>query len=230
MKSWELMGQAMHDYYQGDYTTRLWVVTDFLGSEWMPVAIFFRDEAGLADLERYALSLCQGTVLDLGAGAGCHSLILQKAGFSVTAVDISQKATELMVARGLEQVVCGTITSLNGMKYDTILMLMNGIGMIAKFSALKDFLINLQQYVNPGGQVLLDSSDLQMLFEEQNKSFPPSLEVTYQLSYQGVSSETFHWLYLDQETLISYASEAGWDAQVLYEEGEQFLIRLVSLL
>jgi len=231
VKAWELLGMAMRDYYEGDFAARVWVETELLGNEWMQVGIFFRNQAQLVDLERYALSLCQGKVLDLGAGAGCHSLILAANGFEVTALDISEAAVDVMRARGLKQVICGTITTLVEMKFDTILMLMNGIGLVAELVELTNFFEQLKKFVNPGGQILLDSSDLRVVLQKQGKSLPAQqiLEIAYQLKYQGLTSEKFNWLYLDQETLAKYATLAGWDAQVLYEEEEQFLVRLTSI-
>jgi SAM-dependent methyltransferase len=210
------------------------VESDCAGTEKMPAGIFFRTLEQLPELERYALGLCQGTVLDIGAGAGSHSLILQQQGFDVSAVDISPFSVAVMQQRGLEKAICSDIWDFKAEPFDTILMLMNGIGLAGDLKGLELFLKDIKRLLKPEGQLLLDSTDLSYLRHEPGVKIKPVLrkghnygKVQYQLEYRGVKGPSFNWLFVDEDTLRKYAQRSGWGFQVIYEEDSQYLARLV---
>ncbi|MCL6590114.1 MAG: class I SAM-dependent methyltransferase [Firmicutes bacterium] len=233
MTGWELQALAIKDYFNGDINAELLVVSDCAGIEKLPARIFFRNFDQLTDLDQYALSLCKGKVLDLGAGAGSHSLILQNRGFLVYSIDIAADAVEVMRRRGLRHAYCADASSLRGPKFDTILMMMNGLGVVQDLSGLTQFLHNIKRLLRPRGQILVDSSDLHYLeeamgiagkkFLKQGKDYG---KISYRFAYKGMLSAPFHWLFIDQETLQSYASHTGWQCQIIFEEDFQYLARL----
>lgn len=232
--SWDLQGLAIIDYYTGNLDAELIVESDCAGIEKMPAGIFFRTLEQLPELERYALSLCQGKVLDIGAGAGSHSLILQQQGFDVFAVDISPFSVAVMQQRGLEKAICADIWDFKAEPFDTILMLMNGIGLAGDLHGLELFLKDIKRLIKPEGQLLLDSTDLSYLRREPGVKINHILKkgynygkVQYQLEYRGVKGPSFNWLFVDEDTLRKYAHRAGWGFQVIYEEDSQYLARLV---
>ncbi len=233
---WDIQGLALRDYYQGDLRAELLVESNCAWPERMPVSIFFRNYSQLPELERYALSLCKGTVLDIGAGAGSHSLILQEKGFIVYAVDISPYSAEVMRERGLKNVYCMEIKVFNAPPFDTIIILMNGIGLAGDLSGLDFFLKNIKRLLKPDGQLLFDSTDLNYLRKEPDTAVNQVLKtgknygkVIYQYEYKGIRGFPFNWLYVDQITLRKYCRRNGWDCQVIYEEDFQYLARLTLL-
>lgn len=243
VKAWELIGWAINDYYHGDKKATLITHNDCAGSEEMPVAVFFRTVRQLSDLERYALSICRGKTLDVGAGAGCHSLILKKKGIAVSALDISPLAVFTMTERGIENAICADIRDIythpGTASFDTVLMLMNGIGLVSNLEGLELFLTKIRPLLTPCGQLLFDSADLRLVkdgatgivLDAKNSKDPAHYYgiVNYEVEYRGLRSEPFSWLYVDQRTLRKYATAAGWDCQIIYEEGYQYLARLIPL-
>ncbi len=235
VQGWDLLGLALKDYYlQNDPGISVKVHSDCSGVETLPLEVFFRHDYSLPDLERYALDLCQGQILDVGAGAGCHSLILQEQGLQVTAADISPDAVRVMEQRGLQHVLAVDVTKWEPEQgFDTILMLMNGIGLVGDLNGLKDFLVHAKRLITPEGQILLDSTDF-TCFPEFMKSWAEFQfkqgryfgEVEYRIEYRGRLSETYSWLFIDQQTLEEYALEAGWFCQIIFEEEGQYLARL----
>jgi SAM-dependent methyltransferase len=232
--SWDLQGLAIIDYYTGNLDAELIVESDCAGTEKMPASIFFRTLEQLPDLERYALGLCNGTILDIGAGAGSHSLILQQQGFEVSAVDISPFSVAVMQQRGLERAICSDIWDFKAEPFDTILMLMNGIGLAGDLKGLELFLKDIKRLLKPEGQILLDSTDLGYLRQEPGIKIRPILKkganygkVRYQMEYRGIKGPSFNWLFVDQDTLRKYSRRTGWGFQVIYEEDSQYLARLV---
>jgi SAM-dependent methyltransferase len=232
--SWDLQGLAIIDYFTGNLDAELIVESDCAGIEKMPAGIFFRTLEQLPELERYALDLCRGTVLDIGAGAGSHSLILQQQGFEVSAVDVSPFSVAVMQQRGLEKAICSNIWDYKAEPFDTILMLMNGIGLAGDLKGLELFLRDIKRLLKPEGQLLLDSTDLGYLRQEPGINIKRILKkgadygkVQYQMEYRGVKGPSFNWLFVDEDTLKKYSHRTGWEFQVVYEEDSQYLARLV---
>ncbi len=181
----------------------------------------------MPELERKALKLCRGKVLDVGAAAGCHSIFLQKKGFNITALEKSELAVEVLQKRGIQKVNCADIYSFLDKKYDTILLLMNGTGIGETIEGLKRLLLHLISLLTENGQILIDSSDIKYLFEEEDGSMWIDLtnekyygEMEYKVSYKK-STAKFNWLFIDFDSLKKLANEVGLNC-LLIEEGEHF--------
>ena len=170
----------------------------------------------------------QVKILDVGAGSGCHSLVLQEAGKEVHAIDISPLSVEVMQQRGVRHATLLNLFDEHFHEtYDTILMLMNGSGIIGKLENLPAFFKRMKQLLQPGGCIFMDSSDLRYLFEEEDGSFVIDLagdyygEVDFQMQYRDILGESFDWLYIDFQTLSLYAAENGFQAE-LVKEGKHY--------
>lgn len=194
----------------------------------IPVSQLFRTYDEMPALEQEALQLASGTILDCGAGSGCHALALQDMGKEVQAIDISPLSVEVMQLRGVKQAYCVNLFDENYLqKFDTILMLMNGSGIIGKLENMRAFFSKMKQHLNPGGCIYMDSSDLRYLFEDEDGSFLMDLaadyygEIDYRMQYKQVKGDVFDWLYVDFQTLAYYATENGFKAE-LVKEGEHY--------
>lgn len=222
------MGAAIADYYKHHKADRLRVFSSLFDEDEIPVKDLFRSGKQMPLLERTALELASGKILDAGAGSGCHSLALQEAGKEVHAIDISPLSVEVMKQRGVHN---ATQTNLFDERfcesYDTILMLMNGSGIIGKLENLPAFFRKMKQLLRTGGCILMDSSDLRYLFEEEDGSFVIDLagdyygEVDFRMQYKDVKGDSFDWLYIDFQTLSLYAAENGFKAE-LVKEGKHY--------
>jgi len=225
----DVLGHALQDYLAGYRGTPLFTHTHFGWAEEMPVSEFFRQPADFPELEHIALALCDGRVLDVGAGAGSHALFLQQRGMDVTALERSPLAGDVMRARGVKRVITADFFRYDGDRYDTLLFLMNGIGVAGTIDGLKTLLHHCKTLLNPGGQLLFDSSDVAYLYRDGTLDKPAGYygEIRYQYAYKGKRSAPFDWLFIDQDTLISIAQPLGWVVQVLYEDGhDQYLVRM----
>ena len=225
--------QAFFDYLAGDTGAEITVHNNKGDDEIMQVAYFFRPYEHMPQLEKMALAACYGHVLDVGAGAGCHSLYLQNNGLDVTALDIRPGFVRVMQQRGLKKTIEGDIQSLEKGGYDTLLMLMNGIGFARDFEGLEQFFMGARKLMNPGGQIILDSSDLIFLYREEDGSIKLNLtenyygEVEYQVEYKGLLGAPFKWLFVDYSNLSFYADRAGFTSELLFEdENMNYLARL----
>ena len=221
------MGAAIYDYHKNGKADTLVVRSSMFDDDEIPVADLFRGFADMPALERAALQLAQGRILDVGAGAGCHSLALQQMGKDVVAIDISPLSVEVMKERGVDARLVNFYDESFNEKFDTVLMLMNGTGIMGNLDNVKAFFKALKRLLNPGGKVYIDSSDLRYLYEEEDGSLMIDLagdyygQLDYQMQYKDVEGEPFDWLYLDFNTLAYYAEENGFKAEVLFE-GEHY--------
>lgn len=228
------MGAAIRDYQSKGKASRLRVLSSMFDEDEMPVAHLFRTFNQMPRLEQKALSMAKGRVLDIGAGAGCHALALQERGLEVKAIDISPLSCEVMKERGVKDAECVNLfdPQLQG-KYDTLLLLMNGTGIAGKLNRLSMLLNRLKELLAEGGQILIDSSDLKYIYENEDGSMDIDLnapyygEVDYQMQYKNVKGEPFDWLYTDPMLLASISKQCGLNCEIV-EEGENydFLARL----
>ncbi len=220
-------GQAIYDYHSKGEAAILIVNSNYTENEQIPVSYLFRTEKEMPKLERKALKLCSGKVLDVGAAAGCHSIFLQKKGFNITALEKSELAVEVLQKRGIQKVICADIYSFLDKKYDTILLLMNGTGIGETIDGLKRLLLHLKSLLTENGQILIDSSDIKYLFEEEDGSMWIDLtnekyygEMEYKVTYKDTKS-TFKWLFVDFDSLKKLANDVGLNC-LLIEESVHF--------
>ncbi|RVT98040.1 methyltransferase domain-containing protein [Mucilaginibacter limnophilus] len=226
----DILGQAIYNYQHNERKHKLWIHNRYGAKEEMPVKTYFRDEDNMPDLEWLALNECRGKVLDIGAGAGSHALILQERGFDVTALEISPLAAKVMQERGVSNIIETDIFKYNSQQYDTLLLLMNGIGLTGSLRNLRAFLRHAKTLLNKGGQLLFDSSDVTYLYEDGLPKDRYHGEIWYEYEYQRQKSGWFSWLYIDKQTLLKIAGEEGWTTEVLLEdELGQYLVRLMQV-
>ena len=217
------MGAAIHDYFHNGSAGTLIVHSSMFEDDEIPVETLFRSFEDMPVVEQTALEMAQGYILDVGAASGCHSLALAQMGKESLAIDISPLSVNVMKERGVNARQVNFYDESFTEKFDTVLMLMNGTGIIGNLDNISAFFERLRQLLKPGGVVLIDSSDLRYLFEEEDGSLMIDLadeyygQLDYQMEYNGVVGEPFDWLYLDFETLAFYAEENGFTADFVAE-------------
>ncbi len=233
----DIFGKALLDYQHEKYTEDIKTFSSLDEEDIIPLPYLFRSYQEMPKLEQKALQLCKGQVLDIGAGAGSHSLWLQQNGKEVTALDISAGAIQTCQLRGIKKTLHMDILSYSGIKFDTLLLLMNGIGIVGKLSNLKNYLVHLKSIVANDGQILVDSSNIIYMFEQDDDGgywIPQTTdyygEVSFQMEYKGKMGPSFNWLYLDFETLKRSCFLEGFNCE-LVSEGEHYdyLARLSPL-
>ncbi|WP_010663500.1 class I SAM-dependent methyltransferase [Marinilabilia salmonicolor] len=228
-KALDIIGTACRDYLQKpDKNLSIEVWSNIAETDIIPVHYLFRPYKEMPSLEQEALTLCKGKVLDIGAGAGSHALWLQEQNMEVTALEISPGACEVMQQRGVKNILSEDFFNLTeGVRYDTLLMLMNGIGIAGTTHRLKEFFSVARKLLKPGGQILVDSSDLRYLFLEDDGSILINLndsyygEVEYRMSYKGRKGRRFPWLFIDDQLLQYHAEKNGFRFERI-AEGEHF--------
>lgn len=219
----DLFGKAIFDYQTNNSPEDLVTETSISEADEMDVAYLFRSYAEMPKLEQKAMQICQGKILDVGCGAGSHALYLQDNGFDISAIDISEKAIETCKLRGLKKSKVQNILNLKDEKFDTILLLMNGTGIFETLKQTSKYLQKLKSLLNNGGQIVLDSSDIIYMFDQnQDGSYLVSTdgyygELTFTVTYKKETEQPFSWLYLDYNTLQNAANANGLECELILE-------------
>lgn len=222
-------GRAVTDYFNDIFDHKLWVHTSYGEKEEMPVEAFFREEEDMIELDILALTLANGKILDVGAGTGVHSLILQDQGFDVTALEVSSACASVMKKSGVKKIIQADIFASNPGKFDTIYLLMNGLGLCQKLERLPNLIEKLMLLLNTGGQIIFDSSDISYLYKDYPRPDHYYGELSYQYEYRGEKSDWFDWLYVDQQTLKHIVERMGLKVGILNtNKYDQYLARIVN--
>lgn len=222
------MGQAIHDYHANGVAGRLRVFSPQFEEDEIPVSTLFRPYADMPPIEQEALTMARGRILDVGAGAGCHSLALQEMGKEVKAIDLSALSVDVMRQRGVKDVAVCDFYELQG-SFDTILMLMNGSGIIGRIDNMAHFFGKARQLLAEDGVMLMDSTDIRYVFENEDGSLDIDLaagyygELEYSMQYKNIKGRTFPWLYIDFPLLKHYAAQQGFNAELVREDEYNYL-------
>jgi SAM-dependent methyltransferase len=234
-KAMEPYGKALLAYLGGDSSVDLIIRRDDGKETAVPVSLFVRAESGFTEMEKTATELCEGRVLDIGAGAGSQSAVLQRKGHLVTAIDISPEAVAVARRRGVADVLCADILLFEGGPFDTLLMMGHGIGMVETIEGLKRFLVHAHSLLAVNGQLLVDSLDVRvtdasenLAYQEANRNAGRYIgEIRMQFEFQGQKGPYCGWLQVDAETLREHSESAGWQCEVVHQgENGDYLARL----
>ena len=229
----DLMGRAIWDYYYQENSEDLQTETSISELDDLPVSYLFRDYQEMNALEKKALDLSFGKVLDVGSGAGSHSLYLQnERKLEVTALDISPKSIEICKARGVKNAICEDLLQFSEKNFDTILLLMNGTGIFQSLEHIDQYLQKLKSLVAENGQILIDSTDILYMYDQDEDGgvLVPAIgyygELDYYLHYKGESELPMKWLYLDFDTLENAAIANGFKIQKIEQLEDSYLAQL----
>jgi len=231
----DLMGRAIWDYFKNENPEDLQTETSISELDELPVKYLFRDFEEMNKIEKKALKLSRGKVLDIGAGAGSHSLYLQnERNLDITALDISPKAIQVCQLRGIQKAVAQNMLEFSGETYDTILLLMNGTGIFQSLKVIDVYLKKLHSLLNKNGQILIDSTDILYMFDQDEDGgvlIPANGyygELDYIVHYKGESEDPIKWLYLDFNTLKNAAENNGFTIEKVLQDEDCYLAKLTK--
>lgn len=232
----DIYGKALLSYIENPQNQKLLVHSDIAETDTYPISWFFRSITEFPDLENHALDLCKGAILDIGAGTGIHSLELQRRNLDITAIDISPGAVKVIQKQGVVHALLQDFYTIENKKYDTLLMLMNGFGIMGTKEHIPQFFKKANQVLSDSGQIIVDSSDLIHLYQEEDGSVMIDLngpyygEITYQMEFEGERGHPFPWLFLDFGSLQEEAAKAGFEAVKIFEgENNHYLARITRM-
>ena len=219
----DIYGIALLEYQTNGFSENIETYSSIAGEDVYPLPYLFRAYDEMPKLEQEALKLAKGKILDVGCGAGSHSLYLQQHNSDVLAIDISKGAIETCKLRGVKNAVIQNIWEIKKQKFDTILLLMNGAGMCGKLNKLPKFLLHLKSLLNTNGQILLDSTDVIYMYEDEDGNYIIDAnqdyygETQFTMSYKNQKGKPFDWLYIDFYNLQKTANSCGLQCELVLQ-------------
>jgi len=227
------IGQAINEYSLTRKPFDIIVSSDMCDDDIIPIETLFRSFKDMPELEQQAMEMCKGKTLDVGACAGPHTRYLMDSGFNVFSIDTSPGAVEYLKNIGAQAQLADFHQFETKDTFDTILMLMNGIGIAGTLAQLETTLLKAKSLLKPGGQLLLDSSDVSFLYEEEDGSFWTDLNSAYygnfrfKMSYKKTEGEWSDWLYVDYDNLHEVAEKCGFKSKRIMEQDHHYLAQLI---
>jgi hypothetical protein len=214
------LGRALAAYAAGNDGATVVVHVEDEPPDPLPVSYFFREPSAMGAVDRAALELARGVVLDVGACAGAHSVPLVERGLSVTALDVITEAVDILRDRGVVGARVQSVWTFEAStRFDTILALMNGTSVAGTLAGLVPLLERLRGLIASDGQLLIDSTQLE-------EDLEGAAELHYQLEYDGERGPPFPQLFVGEAELERAARGAGWFTEVVEREESRYLARL----
>ena len=231
----QLYGLALIDFFNGDHNAKNIIHREDGMSFDLPTNIFFKEPSEFTVIDKKALDLCCGKILDIGAGTGYHSLALQNKGVEVTAIDIAPEAVAIMKKRGIKHAECIDIYQYKGKKFNTLLMMSHGIGITGNLEGFHRFLKHAYELTLPDGILIFDSLDVRqtddpvnLAYHERNRQMGRYIgEIHWQFEYKGIKGAPVSWLQIDPDTLKEELTRSEWISEIIHKEPTgDYLVKL----
>jgi len=184
--------------------------------------------------DRVAVEMVSGRILDVGAGAGRHALVLQQLGHEVVALDVSPGAIEVCRERGVEQTFLGTIHELaetDPEPFDAAILLGHNLALLGSPEASGPFLDSLRSLLKPDGVVVGNTLDvyrtddpIHLAFHQANRDrgrLPGQL--TLRVTFEDTVGDWFDYLFVAPEELTELVERSGWRIEDMTEPNPSYL-------
>lgn len=187
--------------------------------------------------ERNALKRAKGRVLDIGCGAGRHSLYLQDLGLDVTAIDNSPGAIKVCKERGVRQALVRPISEVSRFKdasFDTIIMMGNNFGLLGSLSKGKKILKEFYRITSPDAVIIAATRDpyktnrrLHLDYHRFNRSRGRmSGQIRMRIRFAASTGPWFDYLLVSPDEMKMVIDRTGWQIRefVIGDESGYFAI------
>lgn len=218
----DAMGRAYLDYLNGRIDTNIIIDRDDGESERgaMGFAVYFSTYPDWPPRQREALEHVTGRVLDVGCGAGRHSLYLQEKGHDVVGIDESPLAIHVCKARGIRNAQALRFTQVSRAlrPFDTIIMLGNNFGLFGSFKRARWMLRRLRGMTSPNARIIAETLDpyktenpLHLAYHERNRQRGRmGGQIRLRARYEGYTSPWFDYLFVSEDELRDLLDGTGW--------------------
>jgi SAM-dependent methyltransferase len=213
-------GQALYDFFHKAEGYEIVERDDGLIAPAGGPQNYFRSYDEWPESQKQAMSYVRGRVLDIGCGAGRHSLYLQEQGFDPLGIDISPLAIEVCKLRGLEKAKVLSITQVSSKlgTFDTILMLGNNFGLFGSFKRARWLLRRFRAMTSAQARIIAESRDplgtdrpehlAYHEFNRQRGRMPGQLRI--RVRYRTYTTPWFDYLLVSQVEMQEILAGTGW--------------------
>ncbi len=221
-----LLSKAVGDHIKSGKEKIITIWLNGVKDDSYRASYFIRSFNEMPEYEQIALSLCEGSILDIGAGAGAHSAFLTTKNKMVTALESDSGFVTLLSLIPNATVVHQDLFNYKPTQtFDTILLLMNGLGISQSVSKLPEMFDKLAVLLSEKGKILVEITD----YKHSPEYGPETMynpEVTFRLMYNKKFSEEFTWLYPDLEMVTEQCERLNLKNNIIYHEDETLLLEI----
>ena len=197
--------------------------------------VYFADYSKWPEREKKALRYIKGKILDIGAGAGRHSLYFQRKGHKVTAIDNSPLCVRVCRERGVKDARCLSIeeTGVLKAKFDTVLLMCNNFGLFGSRKKAKKLLRELYKVTSPEAKIISESYEYQTpFFREYIKrnlriGRDPG-DFTARIRYGKHCTPWFDYFRATKNEMKEILGETGWKVEKFIGSREQSYIAVIA--
>jgi len=221
-----LIAQAINDHLLNLEEKQIQVWLNQKKEEDYMASYFLRSREDMPKHEVLALSLAVGEILDIGAGAGAHTVELCNANKNVTALELNHDLAEIIKNRCDAKVLAEDIFKWKAkVKYDTILLLMNGLGIAQTKEKVPELLEKVKHLLAIHGKAYVELTDYNFSTEYDHEITAEN-EVTFRLKYGSRFSEEMSWIYPSLTEVENHCHALSLRIKILYQEDETLLLEL----
>lgn len=202
--------------------------------EAMDASSYFAKQFHWPDAEARAIKGISGRVLDVGAGAGRHSLVLQNRGCDVVALDVSSGAIQVCQQRGVHHTFLGTVFDLLDTApepFDALILMGNNLALLQSLAKAKGMFDAMRELLRPNGVVvgtcldpyLTDDPDHLAYHESNRAAGRPPGQIRMRFRHRRIATEWFSILFLSPNELAELAARSGWEVIEVTEPDPTYL-------
>jgi SAM-dependent methyltransferase len=209
----------------------------FLVSE-LPVTRYLSGYAQWPSVQQKAIEFARGRVLDVGCGAGRHSLYLQEKGFDVMGLDVSPGAIQLCRRRGLINTTLLSIDQISPAtgKFDTLVLLENNFGLLESRNKAKRILEQFYLITHEQGRIIAETSDPYnsrdpdiLEYQKQNRAKNRmSGQIRMRLRYRRLISDWFDYLRVSKSEMKELLRGTGWEIGEILEFDHRSYVAIIE--
>lgn len=223
----DAFGQMMWAYYRGKEVCEIVERDDGYFSAYHGPKVYFSEYRDWPLIGQKAMQFAKGRVLDIGCGAGRHSLYLQKKGLEVLGIDSSPLAIKICKLRGLKKAEIMSLEDVDFKpdSFDTILMMGGNFGLLGSLTKARRLLKRFHKMTSEDALIIAETRDpyktdnpAHLEYHKLNKKRGRmSGQVRIRVRFEKTVAEWFDWLMLSKEEMRELLQGTGWKVSEFIE-------------
>lgn len=235
----DAFGHLLTDYHNGEQNVEIVEREDgYIDVGRLGPLAYFAEYTKWAEHQKLAMGYATGRVLDIGCGAGRHSLYLQEQGCDVLATDISPLATQLCQHRGVKNAAVVPITQLNSKLgvFKTIIMMGHNFGLVGSYKRARWLLKRFASMTTDDGKIIAETMDpyqtenhAHLAYHQYNRERGRmSGQLRLRIRYKQYATPWFDYLFVSKSELEDILVGTNWTIERYIDSGKPTYVAILK--